>query len=258
MDFKGRFPLGDTTDVSPAHHGRRSFPLCPVPAGLHQRAKRDGPAASGTNVSSLRPSQTHSWSTTACLGALAPRSDGLDLRVWLLKLGIDVIYARPYHPQTKGKNERFHRTLKTEVLSMANVQEYAPIAEGASIVGGTSTIPNGRINHWTDDVPASRYRPSLRSLPSKLPEPESKKELSCAGLMIQAQGQLPASARRRWRVPEAFPGATACYQAAYPRTVSSVFSLGAHKIAAIDLRDEKLNPLPMSPNDVTHVPRSDT
>ena len=32
--------------------------------------------------------------------------------VWLLKLGINVIHSRPYHPQSRGKNERFHRTLK--------------------------------------------------------------------------------------------------------------------------------------------------
>lgn len=38
------------------------------------------------------------------------------LTVWLLRLGIRVIHGRPYHPQTQGKDERFHRTLKAEVL----------------------------------------------------------------------------------------------------------------------------------------------
>ena len=38
------------------------------------------------------------------------------LEVWLLRLGIRVIHGRPYHPQTQGKEERFHRTLKTELL----------------------------------------------------------------------------------------------------------------------------------------------
>lgn len=38
------------------------------------------------------------------------------LSVWLLKLGIDVSYSRPRHPQTNGKCERFHRTLKSELL----------------------------------------------------------------------------------------------------------------------------------------------
>ncbi len=38
--------------------------------------------------------------------------------VWLLKLGVRVLHSRPYHPQSRGKNERFHRTLNKEVLSL--------------------------------------------------------------------------------------------------------------------------------------------
>jgi transposase InsO family protein len=36
--------------------------------------------------------------------------------VWLLRLGVRVTHGRPYHPQTQGKDERFHRTLEAEVL----------------------------------------------------------------------------------------------------------------------------------------------
>lgn len=38
------------------------------------------------------------------------------LSIWLMRLGISVSNSRPYHPQTQGKDERFHRTLKEEVL----------------------------------------------------------------------------------------------------------------------------------------------
>ena len=37
------------------------------------------------------------------------------LTVWLLRLGVGVS-SRPYHPQTQGKDERFHRTLAVELL----------------------------------------------------------------------------------------------------------------------------------------------
>lgn len=38
------------------------------------------------------------------------------LSIWLIRLGIKVSYSRIRHPQTNGKDERFHRTLKNELL----------------------------------------------------------------------------------------------------------------------------------------------
>jgi len=46
------------------------------------------------------------------------RSQGLSgLEAWLVRIGVEPIHGRPYHPQTQGKEERFHQTLKHEVLS---------------------------------------------------------------------------------------------------------------------------------------------
>jgi transposase InsO family protein len=38
------------------------------------------------------------------------------LTIWLIQLGIVVSHSRPGHPQTNSKEERFHRTLKNDVL----------------------------------------------------------------------------------------------------------------------------------------------
>jgi len=38
------------------------------------------------------------------------------MSVWLMRLGILLLHGRPRHPQTQGKDERFHRTLKQELL----------------------------------------------------------------------------------------------------------------------------------------------
>ena len=48
------------------------------------------------------------------------------LTVWLLELGIAVSHGRPYHPQTQGKDERFHRTLTAEVIGR---RAFADLAE---------------------------------------------------------------------------------------------------------------------------------
>jgi transposase InsO family protein len=52
----------------------------------------------------------------------SPWGDGPDARftplgVFLIDQGVRIAHARPYHPQTMGKDERFHRSLKAEALS---------------------------------------------------------------------------------------------------------------------------------------------
>jgi hypothetical protein len=47
------------------------------------------------------------------------------LTVWLLRLDVAVAHGRPYHPQTQGKEERFHRTLSLELLSRRSFRDLA-------------------------------------------------------------------------------------------------------------------------------------
>ena len=55
-----------------------------------------------------------------------PSTPYTPLVVWLLEQDIRISHSRPRHPQTLGKDERFHRSLKAEVLSrppFANLEE---------------------------------------------------------------------------------------------------------------------------------------
>lgn len=153
------------------------------------------------------------------------------LRVWLLKLGVDVVYARPYHPQTKGKNERFHRTLREEVLSMMT---FTSLRQIQTEFDRWREIYNTERPHQAIDydVPASRYRPSERSMPTKLPEVEYEE-----GTIVRRASKLKADfrfANRRFSAPEAFRGELLAIR---PTTTDGTFGVffGAHQIACIDL-----------------------
>jgi transposase InsO family protein len=90
------------------------------------------------------------------------------LAVWLMRLGIELSYSRPAHPQTNGKDERFHRTLKAEVLWQP---AFGTLAEIQGQFDRWRTIYNQVRPHeaLAMQTPAQRYRVSARSLPSVLP-----------------------------------------------------------------------------------------
>ena len=91
------------------------------------------------------------------------------LGVWLWRLGIDVLHGRPYHPQTQGKLERFHRTLQAEVLTRPSWRGFRQCQRAFDVFRDSY---NNRRPHESldDDQPANHYRLSRRSFPSQLPE----------------------------------------------------------------------------------------
>lgn len=153
------------------------------------------------------------------------------LTVWLLKLGIHTLHARPYHPQARGKNERFHRTLKAEVFSLATLHG---LDQAQQALDRWRHVYNRERPHQALDfkVPASRYTPSARSFPKTLPQPDY-----AAGEILRRVGTTKAYISfkdRLWPVPSAFLGETVALR---PRARDGRYSVcfGATQIATIDL-----------------------
>lgn len=90
------------------------------------------------------------------------------LTVWLLDLGVVVTHSRPAHPQTVGKDERFHRTLDLEVISTRNVWDSHRQLQDA--FDRWRRVYNFERPHDALGlaVPADRYQPSARSMPDRI------------------------------------------------------------------------------------------
>lgn len=88
--------------------------------------------------------------------------------VWLLHLGIDVSHSRPYHPQTQGKDERFHRTLDIEIFQH---RVFADRMTCQHVCDQWRQEYNHFRPHEAIGLrpPASRYQASVRPYPERLP-----------------------------------------------------------------------------------------
>jgi len=115
------------------------------------------------------------------------------LELWLIRLGIRTSHGRPYHPQTNGKDERFHRTLKEEVL---NGRSFDSSAHTQGAFDTWRAIYNHERPHeaLNMETPISRYRPSVIAFPEVLPEVSY--DLSEEVVYVGWNGELKFRSRR--------------------------------------------------------------
>ena len=125
------------------------------------------------------------------------------LGVWLLKLGVDLIYSRPYHPQSRGKNERFHRTLKAEVFALRRFSDFAQVQRA---LDAWREIYNFERPHEALGLatPASRWSPSPRPMPKHSPTVEYDAGETLR--IVPSTKDYISFRGRRWKVPQAFRG----------------------------------------------------
>ena len=124
------------------------------------------------------------------------------LTVGLMTLGIDLAHGRPYHPQTQGKDERFHRTLKAEVLQGRN---FTDLVQCQDAFDRWRPIYNLERPHEAlgMETPASRYQVSHRPLPEAIQPPEY--DLSDLVRRVQDKGAISFKGRN-FKVSNAFRG----------------------------------------------------
>lgn len=125
-----------------------------------------------------------------------------ELDVWLMRQGIRVSHSRPYHPQTQGKDERFHRTLKAEAMQGWS---WVDLDHAQRHFDAWRPIYNHQRPHQAlgDHVPGSRYHVSERSYVHHPAPPEYGDADTVR--RVQANGIISWNGTS-WKVGKAFVG----------------------------------------------------
>jgi transposase InsO family protein len=156
--------------------------------------------------------------------------------VWLIRLGISVSHSRPYHPQTNGKDERFHRTLKAEVLRDLWFDSFAELQRAFD---AWREIYNSERPHEGIglQVPADRYRPSPRPFPEVLPAVEY--DLGQVVRRVRPNGMINFR-QRDFYLSQAFAGQPIAIR---PASEDGVFTIHfcQKQIGAVDFTQAKVN-----------------
>ena len=124
------------------------------------------------------------------------------LSVWIMMLGIKIIYSGVRHPQTQGKIERYHRTLKYDLIKREKFKTIDEIQKKFNKFRDeyNNIRPHEAISM---DVPVNRYKRSNRKYTGKIkeityPENSQVKKLNSCGV-LNYKG-------RQWFVSEALVG----------------------------------------------------
>ena len=160
-----------------------------------------------------------------------PGSPYTPLTVWLMRLGVRCGHSRPYHPQTQGKDERMHRSLKAE--AMQDVREDLDSWQAA--FDAWRVVYNTQRPHQALDyaVPAQRYQPSPRSWTGRLLEPEYGPDDLVR--RVQSNGWLSFKGHDL-KVPKAFVGERLALRPTADDGVWDIVFV-AQRISQVNLRD---------------------
>jgi transposase InsO family protein len=200
MDFKGHFPLGrggrchPFTTLDDCSRYLLALAACADEQTLTVQRRLEGAFIVHGLPDAILCDRGSPW------GGAGP--EHTVLTVWLLRLGVRVIHGRPYHPQTQGKEERFHRTLKADLLAR---HDWPDLARTQRRFDAYRQLYNHERPHEALGlaVPAKRYRPSARAFPQVVPLAEYPAG-ECVRA-VKAKGEI-TFANRCYYIGRAFAG----------------------------------------------------
>jgi integrase-like protein len=155
------------------------------------------------------------------------------LTVWLIRLGVTPCHGRPYHPQTQGKDERFHRTLNIEVIRN---RIFSGLAAVQHDFDRWRHVYNHERPHEALGLkpPISRYVPSRHSFAEQL----ARVEYGATDKVLTPQASMGriAFAGREWKIGKSFVGLPVAVRPTATDGVFAVFFCHV-KVRDLDLRD---------------------
>lgn len=242
MDFKGHVGLGDGSRLHPLtvldDHSRFAIVL---KACANERTET-------VKAALIEAFGRYGLPKTLITDNGPPWGDGpgrpfTPLGVFLIDQGVRIAHSRPYHPQTMGKDERFHRSLKAEALAG---RPFADLAEAAERLESWRHIYNHDRPHQALGLapPAERYRVSPREYRPVVPAFDYAPDDHLR--KVQFNGSISFE-RRTIQIPKAFKRLTVALR---PTAEDGRYELYyRHQfIAVLDFKAKNGDPQP-----VTHV-----
>ena len=153
--------------------------------------------------------------------------------VWLMKLNILPIHGRPLHPQTQGKEERFHRTMKSDIIGINSLKDFEYAQQQFDLF--RYQYNHERPHDALDlDVPAKHYKVSHRRMPSKIICPNYEENSNIR--KINEKGYFSFQ-NHSYFLSEAFAHE---YIEIVPSSIDGFIKIhyGKFKIARIDLQEQ--------------------
>ena len=183
MDFKGHFKMLNNERCHPLtildDHSR--FSLC-VDA-------KENECWDGVNSSLIRVFNEYGLPRAILADNGHPWRQSMDgytyYDVWMMQIDILPIHGRPMHPQTQGKEERFHRTLKDDLLNRKVIENIHHAQNEFDLFRYVYNFERPH-NALKLDTPAKHYHESSIAMPERIKEPiydESRRlrKVNCKG-----------------------------------------------------------------------------